>query len=61
MELTKRIIQISLPVTGEEEWQAAKEPFMTGWLTSGPKVAEFEKLFAQRHDVKFDRSPRLHL
>ena len=52
MELTKRIIQISLPVTGEEEWQAAKEPFMTGWLTSGPKVAEFEKLFAQRHDVK---------
>ena len=52
MELTKRIIQISLPVTGEEEWQAAKEPFMTGWLTSGPKVAEFEKLFAQRHQVK---------
>jgi len=52
MELTKRIIQISLPVTGEEEWQAAKEPFMTGWLTSGPKVAEFEKLFAQRHNVK---------
>jgi len=52
MELTKRNIQISLPVTGEEEWQATKEPLMTGWLTSGPKVAEFEKLFAQRHQVK---------
>jgi len=52
MELAKRIIQISLPVTGEEEWHAAKEPLMTGWLTSGPKVAEFEKLFAQRHQVK---------
>ncbi|MFO0358108.1 MAG: DegT/DnrJ/EryC1/StrS family aminotransferase [Sphingobacteriaceae bacterium] len=52
MEVTKRNIQISLPVTGEEEWHAAKEPLMTGWLTSGPKVAEFEKLFATRHQVK---------
>ncbi len=52
MEQTKRIIQISLPVTGEEEWHATKEPLMTGWLTSGPKVSEFEKLFATRHQVK---------
>lgn len=50
--MEKRNIAISLPSMGEEEWQAAKEPFMTGWLTSGPKVAEFEKLFAQRHQVK---------
>ena len=47
-----RKIQISLPVTGEEEWQAVKEPLMTGWITSGPKVTEFEKLFADRHKVK---------
>ena len=46
-----RQIQISLPCTGEEEWLATKEPFMTGWLTQGPKVAEFEKAFAQRHNV----------
>ncbi|MBL7912851.1 MAG: DegT/DnrJ/EryC1/StrS family aminotransferase [Bacteroidia bacterium] len=52
MELKKRNIPISLPVTGEEEWQATKEPLMTGWLTSGPKVSEFEKLFAERHGVK---------
>ncbi len=25
-------IPISLPSTGEEEWQALKEPLMTGWL-----------------------------
>lgn len=48
----KRNIPISLPVTGEEEWQAAKEPLMTGWLTSGPKVREFELNFAKRHQVK---------
>jgi perosamine synthetase len=48
----KRNIPISLPVTGEEEWLATKEPLMTGWLTSGPKVREFEQLFAQRHQVK---------
>jgi dTDP-4-amino-4,6-dideoxygalactose transaminase len=48
----KRNIPISLPVTGEEEWQATKEPLMTGWLTSGPKVREFEELFAKRHGVK---------
>jgi perosamine synthetase len=50
--MNKRNIQISLPVTGEEEWLAAKEPLMTGWLTSGPKVREFEQLFAERHKVK---------
>jgi dTDP-4-amino-4,6-dideoxygalactose transaminase len=52
MQTVKRNIQISLPVTGDEEWQATREPLSTGWLTSGPKVAEFEKLFAERHKVK---------
>lgn len=50
--MIKRNIPISLPVTGEEEWQAVKEPLMTGWLTSGPKVREFESAFAKRHQVK---------
>lgn len=48
----KRNIPISLPVTGIEEWEAVKEPIMSGWLTAGPKVREFEKRFAERHDVK---------
>ena len=50
--LNKRKIPISLPVTGQEEWEALKEPLMSGWLTSGPKVREFEQLFAERHGVK---------
>lgn len=48
----KRNIPISLPVTGEEEWYAVREPLMSGWLTSGPKVREFEQFFAERHKVK---------
>ncbi len=51
--MEKRNIPISLPFTGEEEWQATKEPIMTGWLTAGPKVREFEELFAKRHGVKY--------
>ncbi|MFQ5729615.1 MAG: DegT/DnrJ/EryC1/StrS family aminotransferase, partial [Waddliaceae bacterium] len=48
----KRNIPISLPSTGEEEWQAVREPIMSGWLTQGPKVAAFEKAFAERHQAK---------
>ncbi len=48
----KRSIQISLPSTGEEEWQACREPLMSGWLTQGPQVAAFENAFAERHGVK---------
>ena len=36
--MKKRIIPISLPVTGEEEWHAQKEPLETCWLTAGTKV-----------------------
>lgn len=46
-----RKVQISLPSTGEEEWQACREPLMSGWLTQGPAVAAFEKAFAERHQV----------
>ena len=50
--MDKRMIHISQPVTGEEEWQATKEPLVTGWITAGPKVREFEGLFAESHQVK---------
>ena len=49
--MEKRNIPIALPVTGEKEWQAVREPLMSGWITQGPKVAEFEKMFANRHET----------
>jgi len=45
-------IQIATPSLGEEEWQALRKPIESGWLTQGPKVAEFERAFALRHGVK---------
>jgi len=51
--IKRRNIDISRPDTGEEEWEALKEPLMTGWLTQGPKVEAFEKAFAQRHGVNY--------
>lgn len=50
--MEKRLIPISLPSTGEDEWRALKDPITSGWLTSGPKVRAFEKAFASRHKVK---------
>ena len=51
--IKERNILISRPDTGEEEWQAVREPLMSGWLTQGPKVADFERAFAKRHGVRY--------
>jgi perosamine synthetase len=40
-------IPISKPLFGEEERRALVEPLDTGWVVQGPKVAEFERLFAE--------------
>ena len=48
----QREVAIALPATGEEEWLACKDPILSGWLTQGPKVAEFEHEFATLHDVQ---------
>lgn len=49
---TKKYIQISQPSMGQEEWEACRGPIFSGWMTQGPRVAEFEKLFAEIHGVK---------
>jgi perosamine synthetase len=49
---TARTIQIASPCLGEEEWRACREPLLSGWLTQGPKVAEFERAFAHRHGAE---------
>ena len=49
----QKTIQLSKPCLGEEEWQAMREPIMSGWLTQGPKVAEFEQAFAAQVGAKY--------
>lgn len=50
--MEKRNIPIGLPSMGIEEWEATKEPILSGWITQGPKVKQFEQMFATRHEVK---------
>jgi dTDP-4-amino-4,6-dideoxygalactose transaminase len=50
--MEKRNIPISIPSMGAEEWEALRAPIESGWITQGPKVKEFETLFAERHQVK---------
>ncbi len=44
--LVKRQIPITKPALGEEEARAPYESIASGWVTQGPKVAEFEKAVA---------------
>ncbi|MGE0385667.1 MAG: DegT/DnrJ/EryC1/StrS family aminotransferase [Gammaproteobacteria bacterium] len=48
----ERTIAIATPFLGEEEWLALREPLQSGWLTQGPKVAQFEREFARMHGVQ---------
>ncbi|OJJ19320.1 perosamine synthetase [marine bacterium AO1-C] len=49
--IKKRNIYIAQPSMGQEEWEALKEPIFSGWVTQGPKVKEFERMFSERHQV----------
>ena len=45
-------IPITKPLIGEAEWEAARRPIVSGWLTQGPEVAAFEREFAAYVECK---------
>jgi len=42
-----KMIPVARPYFGQEEEQAVLEALRSGWVSQGPKVAEFEKRFAE--------------
>lgn len=47
------MIPIAKPYLTEEEAQAAYDTILTGWITQGPKVAEFEEKFIEYTGAKY--------
>ena len=47
------MIPIAKPYLTQDEAQAAYDTILTGWITQGPKVAEFEEKFAQYTGAKY--------
>jgi dTDP-4-amino-4,6-dideoxygalactose transaminase len=47
------MIDIARPYLIEEDAQAAYDTILTGWITQGPKVLEFEEKFAAYVDARF--------
>jgi perosamine synthetase len=41
-------IPVMIPWLGEEEARAASDAVLSGWVAQGPRVAEFERAFAER-------------
>lgn len=46
-------VTMANPYVGEEEAKAVYDTIKAGWLSMGPKVKEFEKLFAEIVDSKY--------
>jgi perosamine synthetase len=47
------MIPIAKPYLTEEEAQAAYDTILSGWITQGPKVSEFEEKFAHYTGAKY--------
>lgn len=48
----KRNILIAAPYIGKREIKAVEKPLLSGWLTQGHCVADFEKEFAKMHGIQ---------
>jgi dTDP-4-amino-4,6-dideoxygalactose transaminase len=53
MKIRENLLPVLRPVGGEEEVNALKEVIESGWWGKGPKVAQFEKEFAEMVGAKY--------
>ena len=53
MEIRETTLPVLRPVGGEEEVNAIRESIESGWWGKGPKVAQFEKEFAELVGAKY--------
>lgn len=53
MEIRDTVLPVLRPFGGEEEVNAIRECIESGWWGKGPKVAEFEKKFAEMVGAKY--------
>ncbi len=53
MEIRKNMLPVLRPYGGKEELEALKEVIDSGWWGKGPKVAQFEKEFAELVGAKY--------
>ena len=51
--MTNKSIAIASPCLGNEERDSLDNTLASGWLTQGPKVAQFEQNFANRHEIDY--------
>ena len=55
MKIREKILPVLQPVGGDEEIKNLSESISNGWWGKGPKVAEFEKQFADNNYGKGTR------